>query len=136
MRRWSWVLAVMVLGACSNSPSDVSGGDELEGIWSWVSTSGGLQGQTFTPASTGKRFALQFTSGGEVVVERNDSIVQRTAFDVVPASGNDTRKRVEYGAPLQLLSSADEHLITLRGDTLELDEGCCDRYAHVFVRGN
>ena len=53
-RRTLSILAVIGATGCGD-PVAVTTAELLEGSWTWVESSGGITGETFTPASTGER---------------------------------------------------------------------------------
>lgn len=53
----------------------------LVGDWTWVSTSGGINGQiNDTPTSTGKTIKLSFTSDGKYTITTNGTVTNEGTF--------------------------------------------------------
>lgn len=78
----SFILATFAFFALISCRND----DELDiqplvGDWTWVSTSGGINGQiNDTPTSTGKTIKLSFTSDGKYTITTNGTVTKEGTF--------------------------------------------------------
>ena len=124
------LLALVVLLACKSMTGEGDGADRLEGSWRWVSSSGGFAGNRITPATAGFNVQFRF-SGNQVTVLRNDSIRGTSTYTL---RGDD----ITYQPAISVFNfdgSVDtQRLLPLAGDTISLNDPCCDRYSHRFVR--
>jgi hypothetical protein len=122
------VWGMMMLG-CSSYGTDPDTA-AVAGSWRWLSSTGGIAGRTYTPASEGYSVTFKF-EGGNVTGLRNDS-VKATAS--VLANGSS----LQYAPPLNIFlfdPQIDKQTVrVLKGDTISLADPCCDRYDHVFIK--
>lgn len=141
-----WLPAVtlaLTLGACAQLESTLgpAAEEQMTGAWRWVESTGGLAGSRFTPADQGYSVGLVFAKDGVVEIRRDGELVQRVGFDVrrLPPESSETGIGVvRYGRPFDAFPfdpAVEEHIVQLdRGERLILNDGCCDRYMHVFER--
>jgi hypothetical protein len=80
-------IAVCWLTACSNSSSSETQSDSLLGRWQWNRTDGGFAGRTYTPATEGYSFAINFSSGSDYSIYRNDTLVRSGAYTILSSNG-------------------------------------------------
>ena len=122
-------LLALMLVACS-SASVEPGIDRLEGTWQWVRSTGGIAGNTITPASEGFNVQFRF-SGNQVTVLRNDSVRATSTYTV---RGDE----LTYQPSISVFTfdgGVDTQTLTpVAADSLLLSDPCCDRYSHLFVK--
>lgn len=75
------------LSACSNSSSSGTQSDSLLGRWQWNRTNGGFAGRTYTPATEGYSFAINFSSGSDYSIYRNDTLVRSGGYTITSSNG-------------------------------------------------
>lgn len=122
------LLGLLLVAGC-RSASLEPGIDRLGGTWRWISSSGGIAGMTVTPASVNYTAQLRF-SGNQVTVLRNDSVKGSTTFRLHGDS-------ISYQSALPVFvygGGMEAQLLAMSGDTLVLNDPCCDLFTHVFVR--
>ena len=123
------VMVALVLTACRSAGTEPSH-DLLNGDFEWVGSSGGIAGRSVTPASEGYTVRFRF-SGNQVNVLRNDSLKATALFTV---RGDE----VTYQPAVSVFgfdSGIDtQTVVDLPGDTIMLNDPCCDRFSHRFVR--
>ena len=130
VRRTLSILAVVGGTACGD-PVVPTTGELLDGSWTWVESSGGITGGTFTPASTGETMTLRFLGADSVELSRNGVLAVETTYQLLLEDDGDTIF-IEYAQPPfgftpQELSVGEEELI--------LRDGCCDGFVYTFERG-
>ena len=129
VRRTLSILAVVGGTACGDPvvPSTV---ELLDGSWTWVESSGGIAGGTFTPASTGETMTLRFLEADSVELSRNGVLAGATTYQLLLEDDGGTTF-IEYAQSLfgftsQQLFVGEEELI--------LRDGCCDGFVYTFRR--
>lgn len=126
-RRW---VALLVLATACNYAGTEPDGDSPSGDWRWVASSGGIAG-TYIPASSVNYTIRYRFSGNQVTVFRNDSA--RATSLITVRSDEITYQPAIPGAVFG--SGMDTQTFrVLPGDTLVLNDPCCDMYTHTFVR--
>ena len=123
------VLAV-VAGTGCGGPLEPTTVELLDGSWTWVESSGGITGGTFTPASTGETMTLRFLGADSIELSRNGVPAGATTYQLLLQDDGDTTF-IEYAQSLfgftsQQLFVGEEELILL--------DGCCDGFAYTFER--
>jgi hypothetical protein len=135
--------AALFIAACaSSSPQTPAEKSPVEGSWQWVETSGGKMGTTRGPDSEQYELITRFGSDGQfeitkggvpwvsgsyVLTDSERGAVVQYALDASPSS---TTVFTFSG-----LGDPPRHIFSINADSmLVLDEGCCDRYQHVFRR--
>lgn len=104
--------------------------DGYVGQWDWASSCGGIGGWCITPETAGYAARLVFGRTGDFEVLADDTLRAAGTFSITK---EDSRPVIHYDVARGEWS--DRHWISLNGgDTLELDDGCCDMYVHRFVR--
>jgi hypothetical protein len=124
------VVALSVLLAACRSAGTEPTQELLGGEWEWVGSSGGIAGRSVTPASEGYTVRFAF-SGNQLNIFRNDSLRTTALFTV---RGDE----VTYQPSISVFGFDGgidtQTLVDLPGDTIMLNDPCCDRFSHRFVR--
>jgi hypothetical protein len=105
-------------------------GAYLYQTWDWVQSVGGLAGETLTPATTGYHKRAIFRSDGSYELYRNDSLAVATTYKlnwIKLAAGVD-------GTVVTYANNDMGQEMTIRGDTLILQDQCSDCYEHTWIR--
>lgn len=101
----------------------------LVGKWDWVSSVGGLAGETLTPSSTGIKMIYQF-SNTTLIIYVNDSLANQSNYTI----------SVQYkGTPQQIsvLSYVPYHpsqSFSVENDSLFINDLFADGYTSTFVK--
>ncbi|HPF52456.1 MAG TPA: hypothetical protein PK335_12815 [Draconibacterium sp.] len=74
------ILSFILFTSCSDKVLDAN---EIMGTWNWISSSGGIAGDTFTPESTGDNIILEFTRDSVYKEYLNDSLIIETDFSII-----------------------------------------------------
>jgi len=77
------LIIIIILGllvvSCSDDRLETK---ELIGKWSWLSSSGGIAGTTYTPENTGDNIVIEFTPDSVFRRYLNDSLVMESKFSI------------------------------------------------------
>jgi hypothetical protein len=122
------LLSLLLVAGC-RSASLEPGIDRLSGAWRWVESTGGIAGMRVTPESVNYTAALRFT-GSQVTILRNDSVKGTATFTLRGDS-------VTYQPALPIFvygGGIESQRLAMSGDTLVLNDPCCDMFTHMFVR--
>lgn len=124
--------AVLVVG-CSQSTSPEF--DALNGRWSWVDSVGGIAGMTITPASAGYTMTVEFigvgSSQARLRVLRDGALFGETTVERTGAAGGQSG---ELNYANAVLGFAQQEFTITNGNTLVLEDGCCDGFSYRFQR--
>jgi hypothetical protein len=115
--------------ACSDSVTP-SPTERLLGSWSWVASTGGIAGQTRTPATAGESMTLVFRGESQVELLRDGTLSAATTFRLGPDEGGEM-SMIHYEEPIFGFASQE---ISLDEDRLTLRDGCCDGWVYEFER--
>ena len=128
-RRTLSIVAVVGATGCGD-PVALTTAELLEGSWTWVESSGGITGETFTPESTGETMTLRFVGADSVELTRNGVLAVATIYQLLLQDDGGTivikYAQSLFGFPSQGLFVGDEELI--------LRDGCCDGFVYRFQR--
>lgn len=123
------VVWVVLLAACRSAGTEPAQ-EALSGTWEWVGSSGGIAGRSVTPASEGYTVRFSF-SGNQLSIFRNDSLRATAQFTV-------RDDEVTYQPSISVFGFDGgidtQTFVDLPGDTIMLNDPCCDRFSHRFVR--
>lgn len=88
------LISLFLLNSCrGNDDLDTK---NLVGNWEWVSSSGGISGQTETPTSTGKTITLNFTEDSKYSFTTNGTITNEGTFSLYKGVSNLTHYEVSF----------------------------------------
>ncbi len=109
---------------------------KLFGSWEWLGSSGGFSGGSKTPASEGYNETLEFNSNGIYKSYRNGKKEDKWKIEIVADNDRPGNFIIKYsGTGVFNRGIQRKQEVSFRGnDTLYLDDGCCDRYGHLYVR--
>lgn len=122
------LVGLLLVTGC-RSASLEPGIDRLAGTWRWIESTGGIAGMKVTPASVNYTAQLRF-AGSQVTVLRNDSVKGSTTFRLHGDS-------ISYQSALPVFvygGGMESQRLAMSGDTLVLNDPCCDLFTHMFVR--
>ncbi|HEX6938481.1 MAG TPA: hypothetical protein VF158_03655 [Longimicrobiales bacterium] len=134
------LLVLLFLAGCREpGPAGVAGA--IHGPWRWVGSFGGIAGIRPTPEVEGYDRIFYFHRDGRVTVYGGDSVHARIDYRIAPvrdSAGAPPRPGVHYADPLTAFPfdpGVDRQILRAAGrDTLILEDPCCYRYEHAFVR--
>lgn len=107
--------------------------EDIVGGWVWVQSEGGVVPEVRTPEGTGQTGAVHFGADGVVAFYTDGEVLWSAPYQVgIGGEGTQFEGRtvVRY---VRDAGDAEQGL-ELTGPTLLLDEGCCDRFVHTYVR--
>ena len=76
-----FLLLVLVLAISCERQDENSAKESLIGNWEWISSTGGIDGRTETPASTGKQVKIVITKDSVKVYE-NRVLKQKNSYKI------------------------------------------------------
>ena len=125
-------LVFTVLLSCTKETADASkNSTALVGQWSWTRSSGGFTGSTITPASTGVKKRIEFTSDSIYKEYHNDTLKIICRFYILKAKSifnQNTTNIISYG------DYGVKQSFSISQDTLILNDEVYDGYGHVYKR--
>jgi hypothetical protein len=81
MKNFFIILSLFLLNySCDKDDLDIN---DLNGKWVWLSSSGGISGETYTPESTGKIKIIEFTADSIFRSYQNDTLVVETKYHLI-----------------------------------------------------
>ena len=116
----------IILISCSNDNDD-STGKGIIGNWNWIESSGGINGRTETPTST----------GNEIKLEISNSIVKKYLNGNMISELNYSIELEEYnGEQRQIIVYENQYsqVISLNGNHLILQDRCADCFQNEYTR--
>lgn len=122
-----FIFCLILFTACSATQE--SGNESLYGTWNWIGSSGGIDGRTETPETTGRTMALQF-SKNVLKKYNNGNLIQELPFSI------QVRESIIDGAPRKMLiyEEQSKQSFNLSNDTLTLFDECYDCFVSRYIR--
>lgn len=123
------LLLLTIVFSCTDNNDNVN--KSLIGTWSWTSSSGGIAGTTYTPATTGNNIDLEFTSKGNYSYYTNGIISSEGTYKF------STKKSIVDGLnKSSILFSADEEMVISGIDdkNLLLSDNNYDGYGNSYIK--
>jgi hypothetical protein len=119
---------LITLIGCSQD-DNLSMKSQLNGKWKWVESSGGIDGRTETPESTGDAVTIEFTlSTMKKFVNGN------LEFEVNYEIKSGTSIRTTEDTDLIVYENGTKQSVELNGNFLVLFEECYDCFQHNYIK--
>jgi hypothetical protein len=125
----------ILLNSCAQYTNTQNTNEQLWGIWTWQSSSGGITGkQKMTPETKGYTKTIQFTSFGEYREFHDDSLVISAAYTI------ERKKTIfDYNHDVICFSDTannmmDQVIMKLTDYELCLADPCPDCFGHAYTR--
>jgi len=111
------------------------------GPWRWVGSFGGIAGIRPTPDAEGYERILYFHRDGRLTIYEGDSVRAQVGYRIAPlrdSAGAPPSTGLHYDDTLPgfpFAPGVEKQVVRRSGrDTLILEDPCCFRYEHAFVR--
>jgi hypothetical protein len=129
MKRIIFLLVIIVSCYTCKKDNSYNFSPNLTGEWSWISSCGGFAYMCYTPKSTNSRINLVITADSIFSSFKNDTLISSVRFRVhklISTDTKDTTNVIEYDSQSQWFS--------IKHDTLNLNDFCCDRFYSKYKR--
>lgn len=134
------LLPIALLAACAE-PERTTAATAIHGPWRWVGSFGGIAGIRPTPDDEGYERIFYFHRDGRLTVYGGDTARAHIDYRLAPvrdSAAAPPRPGIHYADPLRAFPfdpGVDRQIVRREGrDTLILEDPCCYRYEHAFVR--
>jgi hypothetical protein len=108
---------------------DINLNSRLIGKWKWIESSGGIDGRTETPESTGNVVTIEFTST-TMKTFVNGNLESEVYYEI--QSGSSIRSAEKTN--LIVYENGTIHSVLLEGNSLVLFEECYDCFQHNYLK--
>jgi hypothetical protein len=134
------LLAGALAAGCTDRepPADST---SILGPWRWVGSFGGIAGIRPTPDAEGYERILYFHRDGRLTIYEGDSVRAQVGYRIAPlrdSAGAPPSTGLHYDDTLPgfpFAPGVEKQVVRRSGrDTLILEDPCCFRYEHAFVR--
>lgn len=123
------LLGITILIFITSCDSGVKPEHGLMYQWNWLGSSGGFAGQTITPASTGDKIIIEFTSK-KYLKYVNGQLEEEVRYSIKEGESIFSTQKTN----IIELRSGWRQSYKISGDTLFLADECFDCSGHVYVR--
>jgi len=124
-----------LLAGCGSDPVANDGRfsvDDLYGSWSWVSSQGGIAGETRTPESEGFEQTIVIEEPNLISLFRDGEVAASTTFIFIAPDREDGEELATLLLDEPLMSFESEFVgVDIEGN-LVLADPCCDGFVHTF----
>ena len=121
------IFVVSLFVSCTSSEKVTQ--QKLIGTWNWIGSSGGIDGRTETPESTGKSKRLEISSNTIKRYQNGDLVVTNT-YTI------QTRESIIFGEPREMLVYTENfsQVFELKQNELTLFDMCNDCFVSAYIR--
>ena len=122
--------ALLALLSCRNDDElDI---EPLVGDWTWVSTSGGINGQiNDTPTSTGKTIIMKLDSDKKYTITTNGTVTNEGTFSLYKNVSNLEHYERVY---IDFSNAPDQMIVNIEEKTLILSDDVNDGYTYTYKK--
>ena len=120
----------IVLLSCSTEKEEVDPTlPLLTGNWNWIESSGGIDGRTETPETTGNSITLEI-SADSINTYINGELQSTQGYAI------ETHESILFGEPREMIVYEDQfrQTILITGNRLVLYDECTDCFQHEYER--
>lgn len=134
MKKLSFLLVFAVLFAFSCSKEDVGAnetGKSLAGEWRWVSSTGGIAGKTYTPASEGYERKLVLTSDFKFSRYKDAVLEKSGTYEITQAKSIYKTELVDF---IKFNDGTSAVIMNKSADELSLADNFYDGFGESYQR--
>jgi hypothetical protein len=122
-----YFILITIIG-CSNEHNEELP-SKLIGKWKWIESSGGIDGRTETPESTGKAVSLEF-SLTTIKTFVNGNLESEVKYEIQSGSSIRTNEETD----LIVYENGITNSVLIEGNSLVLFEECYDCFQHNYLK--
>ena len=129
MKKWILILAFTIsLINCSNETEN-SLNVQIVGKWKWTESSGGIQGETINPQTTGENRTIEITPE-RIKYFLNGKLISESDYELTKGESIRTTENTD----LMIYENERKQSIVIIGDKLILYDECYDCYQNEYIR--
>lgn len=103
----------------------------LVGDWEWISSSGGITGQTETPTTTGKTITIRFTEDNKYAIITNGAVTNEGTFSLYKGVSDLSHYEVTF---IHFSNSTDVIINKNEDGVLILNDDLNDGYTSTYYK--
>ncbi len=121
------VILIAFMGCSSSDNSELK--SQLIGKWKWIESSGGIDGRTVTPESTGNAVTIEFT---RTIMKTfvNGNLESEINYEIQVGRSIRTTQKTD----LIVFENGTIQSVLLAGNSLVLFEECYDCFQHNYLK--
>ncbi len=128
MKNIFFTFILITLIGCTQE-GDINLNSRLIGKWKWIESSGGIDGRTEIPESTGNVVTIEFTST-TMKTFVNGNLESEVNYEIQSGSSIRTTEKTD----LIVYENGTIHSVLLEGNSLVLFEECYDCFQHNYLK--
>ncbi len=128
MKNIFFTFILITLIGCTQE-GDINLNSRLIGKWKWIESSGGIDGRTEIPESTGNVVTIEFTST-TMKTFVNGNLESEVNYEIQSGSSIRTTEKTD----LIVYENGTIHSVLLEGNSLVLIEECYDCFQHNYLK--
>lgn len=133
MKNLTFLLIVGTLFAFSCKKEETLPNNSLAGTWQWVSSTGGIAGKTYTPASEGYERSLLFTDNLKYSNLKNSISQKSGKFEIIKAKSIYKTELVDF---IKYDDGTMSIILNQTSDELVLADNNYEGFSETFKRKN
>lgn len=129
MKPLFYFLIVLFVLSCRNDGNETVSNKDLIGNWTWIKSTGGIDGSTQTPESTSKTVQLVITDS-TVKIYENEDLISENSYEI------QMKESVLGGNKPILIYDSDKtsQSFSVQGTKLYLNDECYDCYSSEYEK--
>lgn len=128
MKNLIFIIILTAFIGCSNN-NHLELKSKLVGKWKWIESSGGIDGRTETPESTGNAVTIEFTNT-TMKTFVNGNLESEVNYNIKLGSSIRTAEKTD----LIVYENGTIHSVLIEGNSLVLFEECYDCFQHNYLK--
>ena len=120
-------ILIAFMGCSSSNNSELK--SQLIGKWKWIESSGGIDGRTKKPESTGNNITIEFTRTKKKTFV-NGNLEFEMKYEIRSGSSIRTTEKTD----LLVYENGPIHSVLIEGNSLVLYEECYDCFQHNYLK--
>ena len=128
MKNIIFTFILITLIGCTKE-GDINLSSQLVGKWKWIESSGGIDGRTETPASTGNAVTIEITRT-TIKTFINGKLESEMNYEIQSGSSIRTTEKTD----LIVYENGTIHSVLIEGNSLVLFEECYDCFQQNYLK--
>lgn len=127
MKKYIFIMFLGIICLSCSKNDNTSNSSLLVGTWKWIESSGGIDGRTETPITTGNSIKLEISSNS-VKKYLNGNLVSESSYSIKFEKYNGMQQEII------VYENQPDQIISLNGNYLTLFDKCPDCFQNEYVK--
>lgn len=129
MKKWILILLLASFTINCSNDDEININQKLIGEWKWIESSGGIQGETINPQTTGENRNIEITSD-KIKYFTNGVLISEFDYYLIKGESIRTNEKID----LMVYENDRKQSIVLNENKLILYDECYDCYQNEYIK--